>query len=71
MFRSNELGQYVPAKSVSVKPESQRDYKPDDQIKFLLPQSLAFMDTNDSYLKMTIKVKGSGYAKPDWRGGGH
>jgi hypothetical protein len=70
MFRSNELGQYVPAKSISVKPESQRDYKPNDQIKFNLSQSIGFMDTNDSYLKMTVKVNG-GYARPDWSAGAH
>lgn len=72
MFRSNELGQFVPTKSISVKPESQRDYKPQDQIKFLLPQSVGFMDTNDSYLKFNIKCAGSaGYARPDWSAGAH
>ena len=71
MFRSNELGQYVPAKSVSVKPESQRDYKPEDQFKFHLPQSLAYMDTNDSYLSFDVEVSGPGYVRPDWEAGAH
>ncbi len=71
MFKSNPDGSYVPTKSVSVKPESQIDYGPNEQFKFLLPQFLGFMDTNESYMQFDLQMQGIGYARPDPKAAAH
>ena len=40
MFKANSQTQFVPSKTISIKPEAQVDYNPttQNQIRFLIPQ---------------------------------
>ena len=66
--------QYVPTERVIVRPTTQGIFKPgqggQDSIKFLIPPSLAYVDTNDLVLRATVTMKGpKGFTRPNPRGG--
>ena len=77
MFKANPSNTYIPAKSVSVKPEAQVPYGVSNnevllnQIKFNIPSYLGFIDPRETYLKFKITMSGRGKPKPDPRGGCH
>ena len=73
MFKATDGTQYVPTKVVSIKPEAQVDYNPktQNQLRWLIPQYLGFIDPRSLYLKYNIKMSGRGHVKPDWRAGVH
>ena len=52
MFRNNENNQFIPQKSLIVKPEAQVDYNPRTQnnLRFLVPQFLGFINPADTTL---------------------
>ncbi len=73
MFKANQGTQFVPTKVVSIKPEAQVNYNPktQNQLRWLIPQYLGFIDPRSLYLKYNIKMSGRGHVKPDWRAGVH
>lgn len=76
MFKANPAQIYVPAKSQSIKPEAQVDYgrnvrNDPNQIRFLIPQYLGFIDPRETYLKYNFLMEGRGQYKPDFRAGFH
>lgn len=76
MFKANPAQTYVPAKSQTIKPEAQVDYgrnasNDPNQIRFLIPQYLGFIDPRETYLKYNFKMSGRGQYKPDFRAGFH
>ena len=74
MFKANPSNNYVSSKSISIKPEAMIDYgsSPNsNQIKFLIPQYLGFINPSQSYLKFKLTMQGRGRLKPDWRAGAH
>tara|TARA_R110002073_G_scaffold24415_2_gene82508 strand:- start:4489 stop:6189 length:1701 start_codon:yes stop_codon:yes gene_type:complete len=77
MFKANNSNTYIPAKSLSVKPEAQVPYGVGgsgnllNQIKFNVPQYLGFIDPRETYLKFKLTMEGRGNPKPDPRGGAH
>lgn len=73
MFKANQGTQFVATKVVSIKPEAQVNYNPktQNQLRWLIPQYLGFIDPRSLYLKYNIKMSGRGHSKPDWRAGVH
>ncbi len=73
MFQQQGSGQFIPTKSVEVKPEAQVDYNPLDQtqVRFLLPQYLGFIDPKECKLQYNLKFTGRGRPQPNSRGGVH
>lgn len=73
MFKANENAMFVPTKTVSIKPEAQIDYNPENQnnIRWLVPQHLGFFDPRQTQLKYKLTMSGRGYAKPSPRAGAH
>ena len=73
MFKQQGSGQFIPTKSVEVKPEAQVDYNPLDQtqVRFLLPQYLGFIDPKECKLQYNLKFSGRGRPQPNSRGGCH
>lgn len=77
MFQANSSNTYIPAKSISVKPDAQVPYGVGgtgnllNQIKFNIPQYLGFIDPRETYLKFQLTMSGRGKPKPDPRGGAH
>lgn len=73
MFKANQQNAYVATKVVSIKPEAQINYNPktQNQVRWLVPQYLGFIDPRSTYLKYNLKMSGRGHAKPDFRAGVH
>ena len=73
MFKQQGSGQFIPTKSVEVKPEAQVDYNPLDQtqVRFLLPQYLGFIDPKECKLQYNLKFTGRGRPQPNPRAGCH
>lgn len=73
MFKANQGQQFVPTKVVSIKPEAQVNYNPktQNQVRWLIPQYLGFIDPRSTYMKYNLQMSGRGHAKPDWRAGVH
>lgn len=73
MFKQQGSGQFIPTKSVEVKPEAQVDYNPIDQtqVRFLLPQYLGFIDPKESKLQYKLTFQGRGRPQPSSRAGVH
>tara|TARA_R110002126_G_scaffold67082_1_gene170273 strand:+ start:1341 stop:3008 length:1668 start_codon:yes stop_codon:yes gene_type:complete len=73
MFKATQGTQFVPTKVISVKPEAQVNYNPktQNQLRWLLPQYLGFIDPRSTYMKYKIQMSGRGHTKPDWRAGVH
>ena len=71
MFRAEQQNQFIPSKSVAIKPENVAVVSPDDEIRFHIPSFIAFLDPTNSYLKFQIKFKDArGQIVPDARAGG-
>jgi len=73
MFKANQGQQYVATKVVSIKPEAQVNYNPktQNQLRWLIPQYLGFIDPRSTYMKYKLQMTGRGRPKPDWRAGVH
>lgn len=70
MFKANQDTAFVATKVVSIKPEAQIDYTPQvNQIRWLLPQYLGFIDPSTLYLKYNLTMSGRGQTRPDGRAG--
>lgn len=71
MFKANAPTQYVPSKSVAVKPEVVSDVAELDQIRIHVPSFVGFIDPNQTYLKYNIQMKNArGQLVPDPNAGG-
>ena len=71
MFKANPAQQYIPSKSVAIKPEVVSDVGQNDQIRINVPSFVGFLDPNQSYLKMKIKFNNArGQLVPDPDAGG-
>ncbi len=73
MFKANQETQFVPTKTISIKPEAQVVYNPktQNQVRWLIPQYIGFFDPRGTMLKYKIQMSGRGHPKPDFRGGVH
>ncbi len=79
MFKQQAQGSYIPTKSVIVKPEAQVDLNPRgvNQLRFLIPQYLGFIDPKATTLNYDIVfsneagVAGRGMPVPNGRAGVH
>ena len=72
MYRANNDTSFVASKSISIKPESEIDYTPTvNQIRFLLPQYLGFVNPQATYLRYDLQLEGRGSFKPNYRAGSH
>ena len=73
MFKANQDTQFVPTKTISIKPEAQVNYNPksQNQVRWLIPQYIGFFDPRGTMLKYKIQMSGRGHPKPDFRGGVH
>lgn len=73
MFRNNENNQFIPQKSLIVKPEAQVDYNPRTQnnLRFLVPQFLGFINPADTTLNYKLIMSGKGSPQPSPRAGVH
>lgn len=73
MFKQQGSGNYIPTKSVIVKPEAQVDLNPTsiNQVRFLIPQYLGFIDPRGTTLNYNIKMSGRGRPVPNGRAGVH
>ena len=73
MFKQQGAGAYIPTKSVIVKPEAQVDLNPVtlNQVRFLIPQYLGFIDPRGTTLNYNIKMSGRGRPVPNGRAGVH
>ena len=71
MFKANAPNQYVPSKSVAIKPEVVSDVAELDQIRIHIPSFVGFIDPNQTYLKFNIQMKNArGQLIPDPNAGG-
>lgn len=71
MFRAEQQNQFIPSKSVAIKPENTSVVNPDDEIRFHIPSFVSFLDPTNSYLKFEITFKDArGQIVPDARAGG-
>ena len=73
MFKSNDNSMFVPTKTISIKPEAQIDYNPNNQnnIRWLVPQHLGFFDPRQTQMKYKMTMSGRGFARPSHRAGVH
>lgn len=72
MFKANQDTDFVATKIVSIKPEAQINYNSQvNQIRWLLPQYLGFVDPSTLYLKYNLTMSGRGNTRPDGRAGVH
>ena len=73
MFKANSETQFVPSKTISIKPEAQVDYNPStqNQIRFLIPQYVGYYDPKNTIMKFNFVMSGRGHPKPDSRAGIH
>ena len=72
MFRATSQNQYLPSKSVAIKPDVVSDVVGADQIRFHIPSFLGFIDPNQTYIKFNLKIENArGFLVPDKNCGGH
>ena len=72
MFKADAPSQYVPSKSVSIKPDVVSDIGGDDQVRINIPSFVQFVDPNQTYLKFNLQMKDvRGLLVPDRNCGGH
>lgn len=72
MYRAtNENQAFVASKTVSIKPESQIDYKPGGEIRWLIPQYLGFVNPEKTFLKFDFQLAGNGKFCPSPSAGIH
>lgn len=71
MFRAEQQNQFIPSKSVAIKPENVATVFQNDEIRFHVPSFVGFIDPTNSYLKFNLKFKDArGKIVPDARAGG-
>lgn len=71
MFRAEQQNQFIPSKSIAIKPENVAHVSPDDEIRFHIPSFVGFVDPTNTYLKFTMKFQNMrGQIVPDARAGG-
>tara|TARA_R110002073_G_scaffold162856_1_gene318823 strand:+ start:5122 stop:6789 length:1668 start_codon:yes stop_codon:yes gene_type:complete len=73
MFKANQPNQYVPSKSVAIKPEVVSNVSQNEQIRIQVPSFVGFIDPNQTFLKFNLthsNVRGQLVPDPD-AGGGH
>lgn len=71
MFKANAPSQYVPSKSVAIKPEVVSDVAELDQIRIHIPSFVGFIDPNQTFLKFNLQMKNArGMLVPDPQAGG-
>ena len=71
MFSANTDQEFVASKTISIKPDSQIDYVPSSQARFLIPQYLGFINPERTTLKMNIELTGRGWNRPCKYAGAH
>ena len=73
MFRHQASGSFIPTKQIVLKPESQVDYNPrtQNQVKFLFPQYLGFIDPKGTQMTYKLTMAGRGRPQPSGRAGVH
>lgn len=73
MFQQQAQGSFIPTKSIIVKPEAQVDVSPRgvNQIRFLIPQYLGFIDPKGTTLNYDLIMSGRGKPIPNGRAGVH
>ena len=71
MFSANTDQEFVASKTISIKPDSQIDYVPSSQARFLIPQYLGFINPERTTLKMNIELSGRGWNRPCKYAGAH
>ena len=73
MFRNSEKNQFIPQKSMIVKPEAQVDMNPRSQnnLRFNIPSFLGFINPADTTLNYKIIMSGRGHPQPSGRGAVH
>ena len=72
MFQANSQNQYLPSKSVAIKPDVVSDVVGADQIRFHIPSYLGFIDPNQTTIKFNLKIENArGFLVPDKNCGGH
>ena len=72
MFKANAPSQYVPSKSIAIKPDVVSDVLENDQIRINIPSYVNFVDPNQTYLKFDLKLNNvRGQLVPDKHAGGH
>jgi len=60
MYRATDENQaFVASKTVSIKPESQIDYKPGGEVRWLIPQYLGFINPEKTFLKFDFQLSGA------------
>lgn len=72
MFRSApQSSQFIPLKSVQIKPEAQVDYNPSTEIqaRFHFPQYLGFFDPRQTHMEGELQMEGRGNPVPNPRAG--
>lgn len=71
MFKANQPNQYVPSKSVAIKPEVVSNVGANEQIRIQVPSFVGFIDPNQTYLKFNLTHKNAkGQLVPDPDAGG-
>tara|TARA_R110000824_G_scaffold347197_1_gene534006 strand:- start:19573 stop:21225 length:1653 start_codon:yes stop_codon:yes gene_type:complete len=73
MFKQQSVGDFIPLKSVEIKPEAQVPYDPinQTQARFVFPQYLGFISPAESRLQFDIQMTGRGRPIPNPRAGCH
>lgn len=72
MFRSApQSSQFIPLKSVQIKPEAQVDYNPTTEIqaRFHFPQYLGFFDPRQTHMEGDLQMEGRGNPIPNPKAG--
>jgi len=71
MFRANEPNQFIPSKSVAIKPDVVSSVGESDQIRINIPSFIGFIDPNQTYFKCEVQMKNCrGQVVPDPDAGG-
>ena len=71
MFSANTDQEFVASKTISIKPDSQIDYVPSSQARFLIPQYLGFVNPERTTVKFNIELTGRGWNRPCKYAGAH
>lgn len=71
MFSANTDQEFVASKTISIKPDSQVDYVPSSQARFLIPQYLGFVNPERTTVKFNIELTGRGWNRPCKYAGAH
>lgn len=71
MFQAQSKNQFIPSKSVSIRPEVTSGVGASEEIRIHVPSFVGFLDPNKTYLKATVQFKNArGQLAPDSKAGG-